>query len=91
MVKLHHGKPFVKVLNSDFILFVSLYTLCIASVDQYLAITRPVLYREGKYFSKKRVNLISGLGRMIGLLLAVSGRISGLDTNRLIIDFSQGL
>jgi len=67
-------------------LFVSLYTLCIASIDRYLAITRPVLYRQGKYFNKKRVNLILGLGWMIGLLLAISGRISGLDNHRLILD-----
>ena len=71
-------------------LFVSLYTLCIASIDRYLAITRPLLYRQGKYFNKKRVNLILGLGWMIGLLLAISGRLSGLDTHRLILDlFSE--
>ena len=39
-------------------LFVSIFTLCAASVDRYLAITRPLEHKQGKYFTKKKTAVI---------------------------------
>ena len=39
-------------------LFVSIFTLCVASVDRYLAITKPFNYKQGKYFTKKKTAVI---------------------------------
>ena len=39
-------------------LFVSIFTLCAASVDRYLAITKPFEYETGKYFTKKKTVVI---------------------------------
>ena len=38
--------------------FASIFTLCAASIDRYLAITRPFKYDKGKYFTKKRTVII---------------------------------
>ena len=38
--------------------FASIFTLCAASIDRYLAITRPFKYVNGKYFTKKRIVII---------------------------------
>ena len=51
--------------------FVSLYTLCAASVDRYLAITRPFKYEEGKYFTKKRTFVVLLLVWLIGAIWAI--------------------
>ena len=51
--------------------FVSLYTLCVASVDRYLAITRPFKYEKRKYFTKKSTAVILLLVWLVGAAWAV--------------------
>ena len=53
-----------------FFVFVSLYTLCAASVDRYLAITRPFKYEKRKYLTKNRTVIILLLVWLIGAALA---------------------
>ena len=54
-----------------FFVFVSLYTLCAASVDRYLAIARPFRYNKGKYFTKYRTAVVLLLVWLIGAAWAV--------------------
>ena len=52
-------------------LFVSIFTLCVASVDRYLAITKPFKYRQGKYFTKKKTAVILMILWLIGAAWAL--------------------
>nr|XP_039263612.1 uncharacterized protein LOC120339530 [Styela clava] len=50
---------------------VSIYTMAVASIDRYLAITKPFQYRQGAYLTKKRCALAFALIWFIGILVAV--------------------
>ena len=52
-------------------LFVSIFTLCAASAERYLAISRPFKYRAGKYFTNKKTGVILLLIWLTGVALSM--------------------
>ena len=60
-------------------LFVSIFTLCAASVDRYLAITKPFNYKQGKYFTRKKTAVILVILWLIGAAWAL---IPSFDNSR---------
>ena len=53
------------------LLFASIFTLSAASLDRYLAITRPFKYKEGKYLTKKKTIVSLILVWLLSATLAV--------------------
>jgi len=50
---------------------ISILTLCTASCDRFFAITKPFRYRQGKYFTKKRMIAAQFVNWILGLACAL--------------------
>ena len=52
--------------------FVSVFTLLVASIDRYFAVSRPFKYNKGKYFTKKRTIVTLLLIWLLGAALSMT-------------------